>query len=94
MPRAPNGGAQRHARRLRDELGTGIRNRAIEPASSAPHHGAFFLALVWGASLVQLPAMGIAPPVWETPPAEAALDLSYRLVYGLAVAAAYSVLDR
>ncbi len=60
----------------------------------ALHHGVLFGALVWGASLVELPALGIAPPIWETPPPEAALDLSYHLVYGLAVAAAYAVLDR
>ncbi len=59
----------------------------------ASTHGAVFGALVWGASLVQLPAMGIAPPIWKTPPVEAALDLSYHLVYGLGVATAYSVLD-
>ncbi len=59
----------------------------------AVHHGALFGALVWAASLVELPAMGIAPPIWESPPAEAAIDLSYHLVYGLAVAATYSALD-
>lgn len=56
--------------------------------------GTLFGALVWGASLVELPAMGIAPPIWKTPPAEAALDLSYHLVYGLGTAATYSLLDR
>ncbi len=58
------------------------------------HHGALFGTLVWGASLVQLPAMKIAPPVWKTPPLEIARDLSYHLVYGLAVAGAYALLER
>jgi uncharacterized membrane protein YagU involved in acid resistance len=58
------------------------------------HHGALFGTLVWAASLVELPAMKIAPPVWETPPAEIVLDLSYHLAYGLAAAAAYGLLDR
>jgi uncharacterized membrane protein YagU involved in acid resistance len=52
-----------------------------------------FGTTVWGASLVELPAMKLAPPVWEQPPAEVALDLSYHLVYGLGVAAAFAVLD-
>jgi len=54
-------------------------------------HGVAFAALVWGASLVELPALGLAPPVWEMPPQTVALDFSYRLVYGLAVGA-YGVL--
>lgn len=60
----------------------------------AAHHGALFGTLVWGASLLALPAMKIAPPVWQTPPLEVALDLSYHLAYGLGVAAAYALLDR
>ena len=55
-------------------------------------HGVAFAALVWGASLVELPAMGLAPPVWEMPPQTVALDFSYHLVYGLAVAGAYAAL--
>jgi hypothetical protein len=57
-------------------------------------HGTTFGAIVWGASLIELPAMKLAPPVWEYPPVEAGLDLSYHLVYGLGVAGAYAVLDR
>lgn len=56
--------------------------------------GAFFGGLVWAASLLELPAMKLAPPVWEYPPAELVLDASYHLVYGLSVAAAYHLLDR
>ncbi len=58
------------------------------------HHGALFGTLVWAASLVELPAMKIAPTVWKTPPLEVALDLSYHLVYGLGVAATFALLDR
>ena len=47
---------------------------------------------VWGASLIELPAMKLAPPVWEYPPLELVLDVSYHLVYGIAVAAAYATL--
>ncbi|MGI8715512.1 MAG: DUF6789 family protein [Solirubrobacteraceae bacterium] len=58
------------------------------------HHGALFGVVVWTASLIELPAMKIAPPVWETPPLEVALDLSYHLVYGIGVAGAFALLDR
>jgi len=54
--------------------------------------GLAFGTLVWGASLLELPAMKLAPPVWEYPPLELALDVSYHLVYGAAVAAAYAAL--
>jgi len=54
--------------------------------------GLAFGGLVWGASLVELPAMKLAPPVWEYPPLELALDLSYHLVYGIAAAGAYAAL--
>jgi hypothetical protein len=49
---------------------------------------------VWAASLVELPAMKLAPPPWEYPPAELALDASYHLVYGLGTAAAFRALSR
>ena len=54
--------------------------------------GLLFGTLVWGASLLELPAMKLAPPVWDYPAAELALDVSYHLVYGVAVAAAYAAL--
>jgi hypothetical protein len=56
--------------------------------------GTAFFALVWGASLVHLPAMGLAPPVWEYPPEGLASDVGFHVVYGMTVAAAYEVLDR
>ena len=56
--------------------------------------GARFAGVVRGASLVQLPAMRLAPPVWEYPPQQLASDVGFHLVYGVGVAAAYAVLDR
>jgi hypothetical protein len=56
--------------------------------------GARFAGVVWGASLVELPAMGLAPPVWEYPPDQLASDFGFHLVYGVGVATAYAVLDR
>jgi hypothetical protein len=56
--------------------------------------GARFAGVVWGASLVQLPAMGLAPPVWKYPPQQLASDVGFHLVYGVGVATAYALLDR
>jgi hypothetical protein len=49
---------------------------------------------VWGASLVELPAMNPAPPVWKYPPDQPASDLGFHLAYGVGVATAHAVLDR
>jgi hypothetical protein len=62
--------------------------------ASALRLGTAFGLGVWSASLAHLPAMKLAPPVWEQPPAEVALDASYHIVYGLAVALAYATVDR
>lgn len=62
--------------------------------ASAFKHGALFGVGVWSTSLVQLPAMQLAPPVWEYPRAELALEVGYHVVYGLGVAAAYAALNR
>jgi hypothetical protein len=55
-------------------------------------HGLAFGTAVWSASLIQLPAMRLAPPVWEYPPSQLVPDLGFHLVYGLAVAAGYAAL--
>ena len=68
--------------------------RGSRDGSAAVRDGLRFGTAVWLTSLVQLPAMKLAPPVWECPPEEAALDLSYHLVYGLGVAAGYATLER
>ena len=54
-----------------------------------PAKGAAFGTGVWLASLVELPALGIAPPPWKQSPAALAQDLGFHLVYGAATAAAY-----
>ncbi len=51
-----------------------------------PTSGIAFALTVWGASLIELPAMKLAPPVWETPPSAIAPDLGFHLLYGVAVA--------
>jgi hypothetical protein len=49
---------------------------------------------VWGAAYAELVPLGISEAPWRVPKRELAIDLSYHLVYGLAVAAAYAALDR
>lgn len=47
---------------------------------------------VWSGSLVELPAMQLAPPVWESGPRSIATDLGFHLVYGLGAALAFRAL--
>jgi hypothetical protein len=49
---------------------------------------------VWGAAYAELVPLGIYEPPWKYPKKELAIELSYHLVYGLAVAAAFAALDR
>jgi hypothetical protein len=49
---------------------------------------------VWTAAYAELVPLGVYKKPWEYPPQELALDLSYHLAYGLAVAGAYKALDR
>jgi hypothetical protein len=49
---------------------------------------------VWSASYAELVPLGIYEPPWRYPAKELALDLSYHLVYGLAVAGTYAALER
>jgi uncharacterized membrane protein len=56
---------------------------------TGPAKGLAFGFSVWAASLAELPALGVAPPPWQQPPAALAQDLAFHLVYGTATAAAY-----
>lgn len=51
--------------------------------------GLAFGAVVWGASLVELPAMKLGPPVWEYSPKDIAPDLGFHLLYGAGVGAGF-----
>jgi hypothetical protein len=55
--------------------------------------GAVLGAAVWAAAYAELVPLGIFKPPWEYPASELGLDLSYHLVYGAAVAAAYAALQ-
>jgi hypothetical protein len=62
---------------------------------SAPHPllaGPGLGAGVWTASYAELVPLGVYQPPWKYPAKELALDLSYHLVFGLAVAGAYAAL--
>ena len=64
----------------------------LAAAGRRPGAGVLFGLTVWGASLVELPAMQLAPPVWEYDPKTIASDVGFHLVYGMAAAAAYRAL--
>jgi uncharacterized membrane protein YagU involved in acid resistance len=55
--------------------------------------GALFGLGVWGASLLHLPAMRLAPPVWETDIRTIAPDLAFHLVYGIGVGSAFGLIE-
>ena len=55
--------------------------------------GLLFGAVVWGASLIHLPAMKLSPPIWESDPKSLAPDVGFHVVYGVAVATAYKTLS-
>jgi hypothetical protein len=42
---------------------------------------------------VELPALGLTPPVWEWDPKTLAPDVGFHLVYGVTAATAYKLLD-
>jgi hypothetical protein len=65
----------------------------LAAAGRRPGIGVMFGLTVWSASLVHLPALGLAPPVWEYDPQALATDVGFHLVYGVAVASAYKALD-
>ncbi len=64
----------------------------LAAAGRRPGSGLLFGLTVWGASLVQLPAMKVAPPIWESDLKAIAPDLGFHLVYGVATATAYKAL--
>jgi hypothetical protein len=55
--------------------------------------GMALAAVVWGTSLVELPALGVAPPVWEYDPITLASDVGFHAVYGIAVSVAHAALS-
>lgn len=54
---------------------------------------AVHFAAVWGGGLVMLPALDVAPPAYEMETNELALDALHHIVYAVATALAYRVLE-
>ena len=64
-------------------------NRSANPLAG----GALFGTGVWAwSSGVMLPAMQLAPPVWQMGPASIAPDLGFHVVYGIGTALGYRML--
>jgi hypothetical protein len=62
----------------------------LAPAAATAAHG----GALWGSEQVMLPALGVAPPLWEWGAAEVAIDAGHHLVYTVAASAAYALLGR
>ena len=94
QPRDPDGGA-RFSNVVHWSYGTswGAARGAIASAgltgipATAAHFGS-----VWGSSLVMLPALGVAPPVWKQAVGETALDAFHHLVYAGATTLTWNAL--
>jgi hypothetical protein len=68
----------------------GLARAVLAPARKAAP--ALHLAAVWGASLVALPALGVAPPISRWSRQEIAIDVLHHAVYVAAADAAYRAL--
>jgi hypothetical protein len=50
-------------------------------------------AAVWGSAQAMLPALEVAPPMWESPPEEIAIDAFHHAVYVIATGLAFAALE-
>jgi len=55
---------------------------------------ALHFSAVWGGAQVMLPALDVAPPAWETPVQEVAIDALHHAVYAIATGVAFAALQR
>src|SRR3954452_23545831 len=60
----------------------------LRPAAATAAHG----GALWGSEQVMLPALGVAPPLWEWGAAEVAIDAGHHVVYTVATSVAYALL--
>ena len=60
----------------------------LSPAAATAAHG----AALWGSEQVMLPALGVAPPLWEWGATEVAIDAGHHAVYALATSLAFEAL--
>lgn len=59
------------------------------PSAAAAH-----FAAVWGSAQVMLPALDVAPPPWESPKEEVAIDAFHHAVYAIATGLAFAALEK
>ncbi len=59
-----------------------------------PKATALHFAAIWGGAQVMLPALDVAPPLWESEPKEIAIDAFHHLVYAGATGIAFNALER
>lgn len=71
----------------------GVRGLIGAAGIAGPGAAATHLLLVWGAELVTLPALGVAPPPWKWQAREIAVDVLHHGVYATATSVAYAALD-
>lgn len=62
----------------------------LGPVAATAAHG----AALWGSEQVMLPALGVAPPLWEWGALEVAIDAGHHVVYTLATSVAFEALSR
>ena len=65
-----------------------LRRAGLGPAAASSAHG----AALWGSEQVMLPALGVAPPLWEWGAVEVGIDALHHAVYTVAAGAAYELL--
>ncbi len=51
-------------------------------------------AAIWGSAQMMLPALDVAPPLWESPPEEIGIDAFHHAVYAAATSVAFTALER
>jgi hypothetical protein len=79
--------------------GWGLARAALRAAIGGRRQRSFaaepigLFAIVWGASLVMLPALGIAKPFWRWGAKEVAIDVFHHAVYATATDGAYRLLE-
>lgn len=74
--------------------GWGIARALLRLAGLGPVQAtAAHLAVVWGGEAVMLPALDVAPPFWTWGAEEVAIDVGHHVVYALATALAFELLD-
>jgi hypothetical protein len=67
-----------------------LRTLGLSPRLATPVH----FAALWGSALYSLPKYEVAPPVTEWDAEDIAIDAAHHLVYVVATAAAFELLER